>query len=160
MEELDEIDQKIIQFLLEDARIAYTKIAENLQIPDTTVHFRIKKLKNANLIKKFTILLSATKLGYTLCALIKIKVGDHIVKDISVKRTVEIGKEFAQKPNFCFLATAEDGTVLYGVLFVKTEEELEEFASELRHDPDIIDLEMIKFTDVIKGSELFGFNIM
>lgn len=159
MEQLDETDQKIIRFLKEDSRIAYTKIAEKLQIPDTTVHFRIKKLKNAKIIKKFTVLLSSESLGHNLGALVKIKVGDHIVKEISVRRTFEIGKSFAKKANFCFLATAEDRTILYGIIFTKNEEELEEFASEIRDDPDIMDIELIKFTEVIKGSELLGLNL-
>ena len=159
MEQLDELDQKILSYLKEDSRIAYTKIAEKLKIPDTTVHFRIKKLRSAEIIKKFTILMSPENLGYNLGALLKIKVGDHIVKEISVKRAIEIGKSFATKANFCFLATAEDGTILYGVIFVRNEDDLEAFASEIRHDPDIIDVELIKFTEVIKGSELFGFNL-
>ncbi|NVM27570.1 MAG: Lrp/AsnC family transcriptional regulator [Candidatus Helarchaeota archaeon] len=160
MEKLDELDQKIIHILKEDSRIAYTKIAEKLQVPDTTVHFRIKKLKNSKIIKNFTILISPESFGYNLGALLKIKVGDHIVKEISVKRTHEIGEIFAVKKNFCFLATAADGTILYGIIFTRDEEELEKFASDIRHDPDIIDLEIIKFTDVIKGSELLSFNLL
>jgi len=160
MEHLDELDHSIIRILKEDSRIAYTKIAEKLNVPDTTIHFRIKKLKRANIIKNFTILISAEKFGFDLGALLKIKIGDHIVKEISVKRTLEIGKIFAQKKNFCFLATAEDGTILYGIIFVKSEEELEKFASEIRHDPDIIDLEIIKFNDVVKGSDLLSFNLL
>ena len=160
MEHLDELDHSIIRILKEDSRIAYTKIAEKLDVPDTTIHFRIKKLKNAKIIKNFTILISAEKFGFDLWALLKIKIGDHIVKEISVKRTLEIGKIFAKKKNFCFLATAEDGTILYGIIFVKSEEELEKFASEIRHDPDIIDLEIIKFNDVVKGSDLLSFNLL
>ena len=160
MEQLDELDMKIIQILKEDSRIAYTKIAEKLQVPDTTVHFRIKKLKSSNIIKNFTILISPESFGYNMGALLKIKIGDHIVKEISVKRTHEIGKTFAEKKNFGFLATAEDGTILYGIIFTTDEEELEKFVSDIRHDPDIIDLEIIKFTDVIKGSELISFNLL
>ncbi|MHA1131170.1 MAG: Lrp/AsnC family transcriptional regulator [Candidatus Helarchaeota archaeon] len=159
MDQLDETDQNIIRFLKEDSRTAYTKIAEKLNIPDTTVHFRIKKLKTEKkIIKKFTILLSPESLGFNVSALIKIKVGDHIIKEISIKRTVEIGKSFAEKANFCFLATAEDGTILYGIVFMKNEDALEEFIASIRHDPDIIDVELIKLTEVIKGSELFDFN--
>ncbi|MFX1294768.1 MAG: Lrp/AsnC family transcriptional regulator [Promethearchaeota archaeon] len=160
MEQLDETDQKILQFLKEDSRIAYTKIAEKLNIPDTTVHFRIRKLKDAKMINKFTILMSAENLGYNISALIKIKVGNHIVKEISVKRAIEIGKFFAKKINFCFLAIDQDETILYGLIFVKNDEDLEKFASEIRHDPDIIEIELIKFTEVIKGKELIGLNLI
>lgn len=162
MEQLDELDQKIIHILKEDARIAYTKIAEQLQIPDTTVHFRIKKLKKSNIIKAFTVLLSPESFGFVFGALVKIKVGDHIVKEISVSRTLEIGNNFAKSKsyNFGLLATAEDGTILYGVIFTKTEEDLDEFMSNLRHEPDIIDIEMVKFTNIIKGNELIGLDLL
>jgi DNA-binding Lrp family transcriptional regulator len=162
MEQLDELDQKIIHILKEDARIAYTKIAEKLQIPDTTVHFRIKKLKEKNIIKAFTVLLNPESFGYVFGALIKIKIGDHIVKEISIGRTLEIGNNFAKSKsyNFGLLATAEDGTLLYGVIFTKSEEELDEFVSNLRHEPDIIDIEMVKFTNIIKGNELVGLDLL
>ena len=160
MEQLDDLDKKIINILKKDARVAYTKIATELDVPDTTVHFRIKKLKNSHIIKNFTITISPEIFGYNLGALVKIKIGDHIVKEISVKRTREIGQSFAQKNNFCFIGTIEDGTILYAILFVKSEEELEEFEAELRHDPDIINHEIIKFTNVIKGNELIGLNLL
>jgi DNA-binding Lrp family transcriptional regulator len=161
MEQIDDLDQKIIQLLKEDARIAYTKIAEILQIPDTTVHFRIKKLKDKlKIIKGFTVLLSPESFGYICGGLIKIKVGDHIIKEISIDRALEMGKSFAKNSNFGLLATAEDGTILYGVLFTKNEEELDQFVSNLRHEPDIIDVEMVKFSKIIKGSELIGLNLL
>lgn len=161
MEQIDELDQKIIQLLKEDARIAYTKIAELLKIPDTTVHFRIKKLKDKlKIIKGFTVLLSPESFGYIYGGLIKIKVGDHIIKEISIERTLEMGKNFAKNSNFGLLATAEDGTILYGVIFTKNEEELDQFVSNLRHEPDIIDVETVKFTNVIKGNELIGFDLL
>ncbi|HUX99717.1 MAG TPA: AsnC family transcriptional regulator [Candidatus Deferrimicrobium sp.] len=160
MEQIDELDQKIINMLKEDSRIAYTKIAEKLQVPDTTIHFRIKKLRNSNIIKNFTILISPESFGYNLGALLKIKVGDHIIKDISIKKTLEIGKSFAGQKNFCFVGTVEDGTILYCIIFTKSEEELDKFVSDIRHDPDIIDLEIVKFTNVIKGNELLGSNLL
>jgi len=162
MEQLDELDQKIIHILKEDARIAYTKIAEKLRIPDTTVHFRIKKLRKSKIIKAFTVLLSPESFGYTFGGLIKIKIGDHIIKEISVDRTLEIGNNFAKSKNYNFglLATAEDGTILYGIIFTKNEEELDEFVSNLRHEPDIIDIEMVKFTKIIKGNELIGLDLL
>ncbi|MHA1264137.1 MAG: Lrp/AsnC family transcriptional regulator [Candidatus Helarchaeota archaeon] len=159
MEQLDELDLKIINILKDDSRIKFTEIAKKLNVPDTTVHFRIKKLKNADIIKNFTILISPEKFGYTLGALLKIRVGDHIVKEISVKRTLEIGQSFSQQKNFAFLATAEDGTILYGIIFTKSEEELDEFTSQIRHEPDIIDVEVVKFTEVIKGTELLSYNL-
>ncbi|TFG05846.1 MAG: Lrp/AsnC family transcriptional regulator [Promethearchaeota archaeon] len=159
MENLDDLDLKIISILREDSRIKFTEIAKILNVPDTTVHFRIKKLKGTNTIKNFTILIEPDRFGYNLGALLKIKIGEHIIKEISIKRTKEIGAEFAKRKNYGFLATAEDGTVLYIIIFIKDEDELDEIASEIRREPDVIDLEIIRFTDVIKGSEMLSINL-
>lgn len=58
MKQLDELDRRIIQILEEDSRTVYTKIANELQVPAPTINIRIKKFKNSNIIKKFTISIS------------------------------------------------------------------------------------------------------
>ncbi|NVM30008.1 MAG: AsnC family transcriptional regulator [Candidatus Helarchaeota archaeon] len=160
MKQLDELDHRIIQVLKEDSRIAYTKIADELQVSESTVNFRIKKFKNSNIIKKFTISISPEKLGYNFGGLLKIKVGSHIVKEMSKLRTREIGKIFARHKNFCFLAIAEDGITLHGMIFAKGEKELEAITTELRHKPDIIELAIIPFITLLKGNDLLGINVL
>ena len=43
---MKDIDQKIIDVMKENARISITDISKLTNIPDTTIHFRLKKLKN------------------------------------------------------------------------------------------------------------------
>lgn len=52
MSQLDYIDQKILLSLKMDARKAFSKIAQELNISNSLVHQRIKKLKEDGLIKK------------------------------------------------------------------------------------------------------------
>jgi Lrp/AsnC family transcriptional regulator for asnA, asnC and gidA len=56
--ELDHIDVGILSRLQQDARIPFTKIAEDLGISDATVHLRVRKLENLNLIEKYTIVIN------------------------------------------------------------------------------------------------------
>jgi len=42
---MKDIDQKIIDVMKENARISITDISKITNIPDTTIHFRLKKLK-------------------------------------------------------------------------------------------------------------------
>jgi Lrp/AsnC family transcriptional regulator for asnA, asnC and gidA len=56
--ELDHIDVGILSRLQQDARIPFTKIAEDLGISDATVHLRVRKLENLNLIEKYTIIIN------------------------------------------------------------------------------------------------------
>ena len=42
---MKEIDHKIINVMKENARISITEISKLTNIPDTTIHFRLKKMK-------------------------------------------------------------------------------------------------------------------
>jgi DNA-binding Lrp family transcriptional regulator len=52
---LDEIDRKILKFLSQDSRTAFTKIAKELSISEGTVRQRVTGLVTRGIIKRFTI---------------------------------------------------------------------------------------------------------
>ena len=57
---MKEIDQKIIDVMKENARISITDISKLTNIPDTTIHFRLKKMKK---ILNFRVTLNHKKIG-------------------------------------------------------------------------------------------------
>ena len=73
MNQLDYIDQQILALLKADARTAFSKIASDLNISNSLVHQRIKKMKDDGLIKKADLLLDEKKLGYSTKAYVGIR---------------------------------------------------------------------------------------
>jgi len=61
---LDDKDKQIIEMLKKNARISYTEIARRLGLSDVAVLKRVRKLEQAGIIKKYTIVLDPKKLGY------------------------------------------------------------------------------------------------
>lgn len=61
---MKEKDKRIIDILKLDARTPVIKISEETGIPDTTIHFRLKKIKD--FVERFTLALDHEKMGYTL----------------------------------------------------------------------------------------------
>lgn len=55
MVEIDEIDRKIISILRENARASFVEIASKIGVSEGTIRFRVKKLLENKIIKKFTI---------------------------------------------------------------------------------------------------------
>lgn len=51
----DEIDNKIIEILEENARITYREIEKEIGLSIGTIHNRIKKLKESEIIEGFTV---------------------------------------------------------------------------------------------------------
>jgi Lrp/AsnC family transcriptional regulator for asnA, asnC and gidA len=70
---VDDIDEKILIRLQENARIAFRKIAEELNVSESTVFVRVRKLQERGIIKKFTVSLSPNLLGKGLIAFVLIK---------------------------------------------------------------------------------------
>ena len=71
---LDEKDNKILQILKEHSNWGTNQISKKTRVPITTVHNRIKKLKELGIIKNFTINLDYEKLGKSIKAHILITV--------------------------------------------------------------------------------------
>ena len=70
--QLDEIDYKVLDLLIDNSRIPYTDIAKKLLISAGTVHVRIKKMEDAGIISGSSLKLDYKKLGYTFIAYIGI----------------------------------------------------------------------------------------
>ena len=61
---LDEIDLKILEILCENCRISSVKIAEKVDLTADAVNYRIKKMLDGNVIRKFTILVNLSALNF------------------------------------------------------------------------------------------------
>lgn len=84
---MDDLDKKILGELQKDARVPFRKISELHGISIGTVHNRLKKLKEDGILKGFVPILDNQKLGFTIVALVYIKVdGGHLP---SIKEELE-----------------------------------------------------------------------
>ena len=69
---LDEIDHKILDILIDNARIPFTDISKKLLVSAGTVHVRVKKMEDAGILKGSSLNLDYEKLGYSFIAYIGI----------------------------------------------------------------------------------------
>jgi len=65
---LDETDHQILDMLIENTRTPFTDIAKKLQISAGTVHVRVKKMEEAEIIIGSSLTLDYKKLGYSFIA--------------------------------------------------------------------------------------------
>jgi DNA-binding Lrp family transcriptional regulator len=71
---MDEIDDKILEKLNENARKSYREIARELNISLTTVSNRIKRMEDEKIIERYIPLINQEKIGYDLTAVINVKI--------------------------------------------------------------------------------------
>ena len=82
---IDKKDMKVLEALTEDSSLSTHKISKKTLIPVTTVNNRIKKLKKLGIIKKYTIEIDKSKLGFNLSAYIFINLSLAEMKEAELK---------------------------------------------------------------------------
>jgi Lrp/AsnC family transcriptional regulator for asnA, asnC and gidA len=70
--ELDNLDIQILSILMEDATIPYTEIAKKLIVSGGTIHVRMKKMQDMEIIKGSHLIIDPQKIGYDVCAFLGI----------------------------------------------------------------------------------------
>ena len=123
---VDDKDWKIIEVLKEHADYTTRQIAKKTLLPVTTVHNRIRKLKQNNIIKKFTISLDNASVEKGFLAYVLISVNLHLLKS---KHKTQI-KELKR---FYFVERADivsGGTDLIALVRVKDVQEFDKVLLE------------------------------
>jgi len=73
MIELDDADREILRALQRDARASFKTIAKEIGMSEATIFVRVKKLKNAGVIKAFRAIIDPKAIGKTLTAFVLVR---------------------------------------------------------------------------------------
>ncbi|MCS6821835.1 MAG: Lrp/AsnC ligand binding domain-containing protein [Microscillaceae bacterium] len=70
--DLDEIDLKILHFLMTDATTPYTEIAKKLDLSSGTIHIRMKKMTDLGIVRGSQLIVDYHALGWDITAFLGI----------------------------------------------------------------------------------------
>lgn len=73
---LDELDKKILELVLKDARIPFLEVARACNVSGAAIHQRIQKLTNQGILKGSQYNVDPEKIGYETCAYIGLYLKD------------------------------------------------------------------------------------
>ena len=122
---IDELDRKIITALTNDARIPYSRVAEDLGVATTTVHQRAKRLAERGVITGSRIKVDWEEIGLGVTALVSVEAPSH-------RPLAETTEELAAIPYVvnCYTVTGEFDLLL--TIRARSAEHLGELLEELR----------------------------
>ena len=73
---IDDIDRKILGYLVDNARMPFLEIARECGISGAAIHQRVKKLDEAGVIRGSRLDVDPKALGYDVCAIMGIRLSD------------------------------------------------------------------------------------
>jgi len=84
--QLDEIDRKILNLLMKNARIPFLEVARECGVSGAAIHQRVNKLEEAGIFKGSKYEINEKVLGYNTCAF----VGVHFEKGSAYKKVLDV----------------------------------------------------------------------
>jgi Lrp/AsnC family transcriptional regulator for asnA, asnC and gidA len=79
---LDDVDLKIIEILKKDSRTPYTEVASAIGVSDSTIHVRLKKLKDEGVLLRYTIEINEEYFGKKVQGLVMINVSPGHLEEV------------------------------------------------------------------------------
>ena len=80
---LDELDQKIIQLLVKNARMSYSDIGEEIGISRVAVKARIQSLENKGIIEEYTTIINPQKINGAVSCYFEIETKPDSFKEVT-----------------------------------------------------------------------------
>ena len=121
--QLDETDFKILDALLDDARLSSRQIADRVGVSVGTVLSRIKRMENEGIIKGYSAIVDHERLGYELTVVTEITVAKGKLLDVE--------HEVAKIPNVCCVYDVTGLTDAIVVAKFKSRKDLSDFTKWL-----------------------------
>jgi len=82
---IDEKDKKILNILQMNDKISYRELSEKLNLAASTIHNRIKKMVEEEIIKQFGAIIDPMKIGYNTIAIVGLSVDPIKMNNIAEK---------------------------------------------------------------------------
>jgi len=123
---IDEKDQKILDILLKSSDLTTRQIAKKTLLPVTTVHNRVRKLKQEGVIKKFSVELDYGRMDRGFCVLILVSVDYKLLRELK-KDQHELSKEVKKLPEVESVFVVTGGTDMVVLARVKDVPSYDEF---------------------------------
>ncbi len=73
---IDDIDQKILAFLVKNARMPFLEIARECNVSGAAIHQRVKKMESLGIITGSRLLVKPQTLGLDVCAFVQVQLSE------------------------------------------------------------------------------------
>jgi Lrp/AsnC family transcriptional regulator for asnA, asnC and gidA len=119
---VDQLDMKIIELLQADASLSFTEIARKLRLNESTIRKRVLGLREEGVVKKFTIVVEPSKIGYNTVAIVGV--------DVDPPKLLEVAQKLCEIKEIRYVATSTGDHMIMVETWTKDGKELSQIISQ------------------------------
>ena len=118
---IDDTDKEILDILGNNARTPFLNIAKQLRVSESTIRKRVNNLENKGVIKKYSVVIEPSKIGYGSVAIVGI--------DVTPEKFLNVAKKLTEFDNVKFVATSTGDHMIMTEIWMNKASELRDFIS-------------------------------
>jgi Lrp/AsnC family transcriptional regulator for asnA, asnC and gidA len=143
--DVDEIDLAIVKELSENARKAFSEIADKLKLSDVAVIKRVRKLESGGVIRRYALIVDPAKIGYKKISFTGI--------NVRPEKLFEIVATLKAKDYVKYLAITSGDHELIAVIWARDGEELQRIHQEILSIEGVLSIYPAILADIVKAEQ-------
>lgn len=155
---MDIIDIKLLSAMEKNSRISLKNLAKELDVKTSTIYHRLHKLKESNILEKFTIVVNPEEIGLNLHKLIHIKLKKMVIGKLDAMFLESFAKFLSDQYHEILFSSVGDDNLIHIIASFKDSVHYDEFEVTLEENPYIENFSSVIFSKILKGKKIFSFN--
>jgi Lrp/AsnC family transcriptional regulator for asnA, asnC and gidA len=143
--DVDEIDLAIIKELSENARKAFSEIADKLKLSDVAIIKRVRRLESDGVIRRYALIVDPAKIGYKKISFTGI--------NVRPEKLFEIVATLKAKDYVKYLAITSGDHELIAVIWARDGEELQKIHQEILSIEGVLSIYPAILADIVKAEQ-------
>lgn len=141
---VDKLDLNIIEILSKNSRTSFMEIARKLKVSESTIRKRVANLEKEGTIKKYSLIVDTSKIGYDNIALIGI--------DVVPEKYLDVAKKLTELNEVKYAASSTGDHMFMLEVWAKNGEELKALSDKLKSFDGVTRICPAIIKDTLKGT--------
>lgn len=141
---MDKFDLAVIESLSKNSRTPFMEIARKLKVSESTIRKRVSNLEKNNVIKKYSLVVDSSKIGYGNVALIGV--------DVAPEKYLDVAKKLKEFDGIKYAASTIGDHMFMLEVLAKNDDELRAFSDKLKNIDGVTRICPAIIKDTLKGS--------
>ena len=141
---VDSTDLSIINILSKNSRTPFVYIAKKLKISESTIRKRVSNLEKQSIIKKYSLVVDTSKIGFENVALIGV--------DVSPEKYLDVAKKLTEFDEIKYVASSTGDHMFMLEVLAKNDDELRALSDKLKSLDGVTRICPAIIKDTLKGT--------
>ena len=141
---MDKLDLSIIGILSKNSRTSFMGIGKKLKVSESTIRKRVSSLERDKVIKKYSLVVDANKIGFENVALIGV--------DVMPERYLDVAKKLAELDGVKFAASSTGDHMFMLEVWAKNGDDLRALSDKIKGLEGVTRICTAIIKDTLKGS--------